>query len=171
MKKLLFAVALLIAATVTAQTPTNYDGGSELQRAIKNAKNKKPAPKTTKTITRVETTTVHETHEEKLYRIKYGHSHPDFVKRVLASKGYQDEVAETKRLEAENEKRDIELQRKTDSINKDKVEKSKQSYIEFQKRNKEAAENRSKQDSITNAQRNAEQRELQKANRKRGIFR
>lgn len=107
MKKLLFSLALLFTTTIgfSQNAPAGYDGGSELQNAIRKAKNKKPAQKTKSAnkekIIIVEKDVVLETPQEKLFREVNGYSHPDYVRRVTSTKAYADYVAETNRLEEE----------------------------------------------------------------------
>lgn len=112
----------MITISISAQkTTAGYDGGSELQNAIRKTKGKKtvksPQKKKDKILV-VETNAVPETPSEKYFRGINGYSHPDYVRRVTSTKAYSDYVAETNRLENERIKKYNEEapQRRLDSI-------------------------------------------------------
>lgn len=174
MKKVLFlSVAFLLVTVASSQTkPTNYDGGSELQNTIRKSKSKKTIKKTASDTTHVystETTYIPETSEEKLYRLTYGHSSPDYVKRVMESDAYKKEVAENQRTE-EIRYQESKLRQQNDSIAKREKD-----LRDNQNLQDAIAKSRSKQDSIdakNKSDRDAyleDQKKQQKKNR-RSIF-
>lgn len=177
MKKLLSAVFLFSTVTFFAQTtPAGYDGGSDLQKAILKSRSKKPVTKTKSKkqneehIIVVETDAVLETREEKLYRIQKGHSHPNYVKRVMASKQWKEQQKFAEEEELKNYAERVE-KRKQDSISK--VEEQK--LLEEQQR-KLFLKVQREQDSLTKVRKDErekyleEQREAQRKNRRRSIF-
>lgn len=179
MKKLLFSLALLFITTTgfSQNTPAGYDGGSELQNAIRKTKGKKSTQKTKpakkEKVVIVETGAVPETPEEKLFREVNGYSHPDYVRRVTSTKAYADYVAETNRLEEERIRKYNEEapKRRLDSIAE--IEKSKQSVLALEKQKKELIEFRKKEDSIEKAKRNTyieKQKQEQKKNNRFRLF-
>lgn len=179
MKKLLFSLVLLFTVTIgfSQNAPAGYDGGSELQNAIRKAKNKKPAQKTKpaqkEKVVIIEKDVVLETPQEKLFREVNGYSHPDYVRRVTSTKAYADYVAETNRLEEERIRKYNEEapKRRLDSIAR--IEKLAQ---DEQKRKEKILKLQKQQDSINkNAQKDRDayiekQKQEQKKNNRFRLF-
>lgn len=170
MKKLLLTVALLIATTVTAQTPTNYDGGSDLQKAILKTKSKQPASKKTTTVTVTELKPPARTKEETTYFLLHKEEAPSYLRKLVESDYWkqQQKIAEVKEMEGYAERVE---KRKQDSIKDEEIRKHNIIAMEKMKKDTQAASRR--QDSIANAEREKyleEQRRQQKANKKRPRF-
>jgi len=172
MKKLLFAVALLIATTVTAQNaPSNYDGGSELQKAIlksrsKTTTSKNKVPKTTHKVVVTELQPPARTKEETLYYNIHKEESPSYLKKLISSDYWkaQQKIAEQEEMKGYAERVE---KRKQDSITQEEIRK--QNVIAMAKMKKETAEALRKQDSISNAEHQKyidAQRSEQKKNRR-----
>lgn len=116
MKKILTLVTLLSITTLTAQNvPSNYDGGSELQRAIikvrENEKSGKKTP-TTKTQSNKKEVVVKKieppkrTKEEELYLILHKEDSPSYIRKLIESDyyKYQMNVAEQEEINYETQR-------------------------------------------------------------------
>ncbi|WP_299362397.1 hypothetical protein [Winogradskyella sp.] len=119
MKNLLLAFLFIPFMTVAQEKPKpdNYDGGSELRKAIlkDTVAQKQDSAKTT--IITIESiyVSIPETPEEKMYRLTNGHHKASYVRRIMKSDAYKRLVVQNKKTEAERMKRWREIIRK-DSI-------------------------------------------------------
>lgn len=102
MKKILSLATLLSITTLTAQNvPSNYDGGSELQRAIlkvreNEKKGKKPSTTTTQSkkkevvVQKIEPPK--RTKEEELYLILHKEDSPSYIRKLIESDYYKYQI-------------------------------------------------------------------------------
>ena len=122
MKKLLLSVALLIAATLSAQTaPDNYDGGSALRAAILKSKNKQTSAKSkskTKHVVIKQVQPPTHTEAETQYYLIYKEESPSYLRKLLASEYWQKqkEIAHNAEIESDRLYAEQAPQRKEDSI-------------------------------------------------------
>lgn len=153
MKKLFLSLALLIATTITAQNaPTNYDGGSDLQKAILKSRSKTTTPKkqTANKVVVTELKPPARTKEETAYFILHKEDSPSYLKKLIASDYWkaQQNIAEQEEMKGYAERVE---KRKQDSITQEEIRK--QNVIAMEKIKKDTAEALRKQDSISNADR------------------
>ena len=173
MKKLFLTLLVIFTINLSAQTtPTGYDGGSELQRAILKSRSKQPAKKSTKAkhiVTVTELQPPAHTKEEANYYLIYREESASYLRKLMASDYWkaQQKIANQAELESKRLYDEQAPQRKKDSIAK-----AEQIALQDKKRAESSAKFQRRADSLDAAYKKEredyynEQKRQQKANRK-----
>jgi hypothetical protein len=173
MKKLLLllTVALLISTTMEAQsTPSGYDGGSDLQKAILKTKDKKqtkpenPSTESKHIVTVTEILPPAHTKEEAKYYAFYNEESSSYLQKLMASEYWKRQVEIASQEELVNYNERVE-KRKKDSIAQEDIRK--QNVFAMEQIRKDTNAVLRKQDSINKISKERqleEQRKQQKKN-------